>query len=84
MLLNCCGITTREIACAADPDPAAHGRLLPGSQVPIVPLQALMTDPPDDLIILPWPDAAEIVPELTPLRQLGTHLWIPIPRIVRV
>ncbi|WP_158928082.1 class I SAM-dependent methyltransferase [Acidisphaera sp. S103] len=84
MLLNCCGITTREIACAADPDPAVHGRLLPGSQVPIVPLQTLMTAPPDDLIILPWPDAAEIVPELTPLRQLGTHLWIPIPRIVRV
>jgi hypothetical protein len=84
MLLNCCGITTEEITCAADPDPTQQGRLLPGSRIPIVPLETLMNDPPDDLVILPWPDAAEIVPELTPLRQLGTQIWTPIPRIVRV
>jgi hypothetical protein len=84
MLLNCCGITTEEITCAADPDPTQQGRLLPGSRIPIVPLETLMNDPPDDLVILPWPDAAEIVPELTPLRQLGTQFWTPIPRIVRV
>lgn len=83
-LLNSCGITTGEIACVADPDPARHGRLLPGSGIPIVSPEDLMTDRPDDIIILPWPHATEIALELTPLRQLGTQLWIPIPRITRV
>ena len=84
MLLNACGITTKEIACVADPDPARHGRLLPGSRIPIVPLEALKTERPDDIVILPWPEAEEIALELTPLRQLGIQFWTPIPRIARV
>jgi hypothetical protein len=84
MLLNCCGITQKEIDCVADPEPARHGRLLPGSRIPIVPMQALMADRPDDIVILAWPDAAEIVLELMPLRQLGTQIWTPVPRIARL
>jgi SAM-dependent methyltransferase len=84
MLLNCCGITEAEIACVADPDPAKHGRVLPGCRIPIVPVEALLADPPDDIIILPWPRAAEIALKLLPLRQTGTQLWTPIPRIARV
>ncbi len=84
MLLNYCGITTDQIACVADPDPARQGRLLPGSRIPIVPLEALMARPPDDIVILPWPHAAEIALELARLRQRGTQLWTPVPRIVRV
>ena len=84
MLLNCCGITKAEIAVIADPDPAKHGRLLPGSRIPIVPLEALMADPPDDVVILPWPSVAEILLQLMPLRQLGTQVWTPMPRIARV
>ncbi|MDR3533143.1 MAG: class I SAM-dependent methyltransferase, partial [Rhodopila sp.] len=83
-LLNCCGITAEEIACVADPDPAKQGRLLPGSRVPIVPREALMDRPPHDLVILPWPNAAEIAAVLQPLRQRGTQLWTALPRITRV
>ena len=61
-----------------------HGRLLPGSRIPIFPVEALFADPPDDVIVLPWPNAAEIALKLAPLRQLGTHLWTPLPRIARV
>jgi len=84
MLLNCCGITTDEIACVADPDPAKFGRVLPASRIPVVPPDALAGDPPDDLLILPWPQAAEIALRLAPLRQRGTQLWTALPRIVRV
>lgn len=83
-LLNSCGITTDEIACVADPDPIKHGRLLPGSRIPIVPLENLLADPPDDLVILPWPNATEIARELTSLRQRGTQLWTPVPQIARI
>jgi hypothetical protein len=84
MLLNCCGITRQEIATIADPDPARHGRLLPGSRIPIVPLEALMADPPDDVVILPWPSVTEIMLKLMPLRQFGTQFWTLIPHIARV
>jgi hypothetical protein len=84
MLLNDCGITTQEIAFVADPDPASHGRLLPGSRIPIAPLEALVTEHPDDVVILPWPEAADIALELAPLRQHGIQFWTPIPRIARV
>ncbi len=83
-LLNCCGIGTPQIACVADPDTAKHGRLLPGSRIPIVPLEALLDDPPDDLIILPWPHVTEIAVRLQLLRQRGTHFWATMPRIGRV
>jgi hypothetical protein len=43
-----------------------------------------MADRPDDIVILAWPDAAEIVLELMPLRQLGTQIWTPVPRIARL
>lgn len=83
-LLGCCGITTEEIPCVADPDPAKHGRLLPGGRIPIVPVQALIADPPDDVVILPWPAAADIAQKLLPLRQRGTQLWALVPRVARV
>ncbi len=83
-LLNCCDMTTNEIAYVADPDPAKDGRLMPGCRIPIVTLEVLMADPPDDIVILPWPDVAELAMELTPLRQAGIHLWTVLPRIARV
>ncbi|HQT76674.1 MAG TPA: class I SAM-dependent methyltransferase [Rhodopila sp.] len=84
MLLNVCGLTSRDVACVADIDPAPFGRRLPGSRVPIVPLQMLKGDPPDDLLILPWPDAHEIAGTLQAPRHRGMQLWTLLPRIARV
>jgi 2-polyprenyl-3-methyl-5-hydroxy-6-metoxy-1,4-benzoquinol methylase len=84
MLLNACGITTDLITCVADPDPTKLGRCLPGSRIPIVPLSTLQAQPPNDILILPWTHAAEAAAQLLPLRQQGTQLWTPVPRITRV
>jgi 2-polyprenyl-3-methyl-5-hydroxy-6-metoxy-1,4-benzoquinol methylase len=83
-LLNACGITTDLISCVADLDPAKHGRSLPGSRIPIVSLEALARDPPTDILVLPWTNAAEVVAPLQPLRQHGVQLWTPVPRMARV
>jgi SAM-dependent methyltransferase len=83
-ILNACGITPELISCVADPDPAKHGRLMPGSHIPIVPPETLSANPPDDLLILPWIDAAELAEPLQPLRQKGTLLWAALPRVTRV
>ena len=84
MLLNGCGITGREIAMIADDDPSRFARLMPGSRIPIVALEGVLADPPDDVVILPWPNVAQVLPKLMPLRQLGTQLWTLLPRIARV
>ena len=83
-MLNVCQITPDLVACVADPDPAKHGHRLPGCLIPIVPLDALFASPPDDILILPWTNAAEVAAPLQPLRQMGAQLWTPVPRIARV
>ena len=83
-LLNCCGVTAAQITCVADPDPVKHGRFLPGSRIPIVPPTLLSDVRPDDLIILPWTNAAEITASLLPLRQRGTQFSAAVPSVRRV
>lgn len=83
-LLNSCDVTTKEILFVADPDPAKHSRLLPGSRIPIVPVETLIADPPDDVIILLRSSTTEVAQKLMPLRQHGKHLWTFVPRITRV
>ncbi len=83
-LLNACGITSDMVSCVADLDPAKHGRCLPGSRIPIVSLDTLMREAPADILVLPWTDAPETAAPLQPLRDSGTQLWTPLPRMVRV
>ena len=83
-LLNACGITADMVSCVADLDAAKHGRCLPGSRIPIVSLDTLMRDPPTDILVLPWTNAVETAAPLQPLRENGTQLWTPVPRMARV
>jgi hypothetical protein len=83
-LLNSCGISAAEIAFVADADTHKHGRWLPGCRIPVVPMEALSQEAPDDIIILPWPDAARVAVGLQPLRQAGTRVWRLLPRIERL
>jgi hypothetical protein len=84
MLLNVGGITTDEVAYVADPDPLQHDWLMPGSRIRITDPATLAEDPPDDLIILPWPTAPEIIQRNPLLRQCGAQLWTLLPGIARV
>jgi 2-polyprenyl-3-methyl-5-hydroxy-6-metoxy-1,4-benzoquinol methylase len=83
-MLNACGITPEDVACVADPDPAKHGRYLPGSRIPIVSVGALLEEPPNDILVLPWTNATEVAAPLHSLRQRGTQFWTAVPRITRV
>lgn len=83
-LLNSCGITAGDIAFVADADTHKHGRWLPGCRIPVVPMEALSREAPDDIIILPWTAAAQVAVGLHPLRQAGTLLWRLLPRIEKL
>ncbi|HEX2940536.1 MAG TPA: class I SAM-dependent methyltransferase [Rhodopila sp.] len=84
MLLNVCGLDANDVVWVADPQPAPIGHILPGSSVPIAPLHKLQDDRPDDLLILPWPDAHEIAATLQSVRHRGVQFWTPLPRLARV
>ena len=83
-LLNTCGVGPADIAYVADRSPAKQGLLLPGSHIPVVSPEFLMRDRPDDVVILPWNLAGEIVGELATLRASGTRFWVAVPDLREV
>jgi SAM-dependent methyltransferase len=55
-LLGYCGARAGMIAYIADPDPARHGTVLPGTGIPVVAPDRIRASRPDFLLVLPgWP-----------------------------
>lgn len=80
-LLNYCGIGTDLIAYAVDRNPAKQNTLLPGSHIPVRPVEALYDDRPDDILILPWNIKDEILTQLADLRADGVRFVTAVPEI---
>ena len=66
--LNYCGVGADQIAFCVDRNPAKQNTLLPGSKVPVKPVEALYENTPDYIVILPWNLKAEISGQLADLR----------------
>jgi ubiquinone/menaquinone biosynthesis C-methylase UbiE len=60
-LLNCAGITTKQIDYIVDQTPEKLGKYSPGTHIPILPMAALIVNQPDYLVILSWNFASEII-----------------------
>jgi SAM-dependent methyltransferase len=65
-----------------DLSPAKHGCRVPGVGVPIRPVQALVDDRPDDVIVLTWDIVDEVAAQLARM-SAGSgwepRLWAPLP-----
>jgi hypothetical protein len=70
-LLNYCGIGTDFLDYTVDLNPHKQGHLLPGSHVPIRPVEALRETRPDVVVILPWNLRDEIVEQHAYVREWG-------------
>ena len=68
-LLNYCGISTDFIDYTCDLNPHKQGLLLPGSHIPIRAPDALRSDRPDVVLILPWNLTDEITGQLSFVRD---------------
>ena len=79
--LNAGKVTAKDIMFVADRSPHKQGHLLPGSRIPIVAPQVVLDRRPDDLIILPWNVADEIVREMAAIRQWGGRFVIGVPTL---
>jgi len=80
-LLNYCGIRTDFLDYTVDRNPYKHGKLLPGTHVPIFPPEHLKETRPDFVLILPWNLRDEIVAQLSYIRAWGGQFVVPIPRL---
>jgi hypothetical protein len=78
-LLNYCGIRTDFIDFTVDRNPYKHGKALPGTHIPIYPVEKIDEARPDYLLILPWNIKEEIMGKMAHIRNWGGKFVIPIP-----
>ena len=67
-----------------DKSPAKQNKLLPGSRIPILPIEELYDNPVDEIIILPWNIKEEIVESHADLKSRGSHFFVAVPEMVQV
>jgi hypothetical protein len=79
-LLNYCGIRTDFLEFTVDRNPYKHGRFLPGTHIPIYPVEQIRERRPDYILILPWNLKDEIVAQLDYAREWGAKFIVPIPQ----
>jgi hypothetical protein len=79
-LLNYCGIRTDFLEFTVDRNPYKQGRFLPGTHIPIHPVERIRERRPDYILILPWNLKTEIVSQLAYAREWGAKFIVPIPR----
>ena len=68
-LLNYAGVRPDLISFIVDRNPAKQGKFMPGSRIPIVDENYLLTHKPDYVIILPWNLKSEIMFQLEYIRN---------------
>jgi hypothetical protein len=78
-LLNYCGIGTETIEFTVDRNPLKVGRYLPGTHVPVLPVEAVLERQPDVLVILPWNIADEVVALQAEYARRGGRFLVPVP-----
>jgi SAM-dependent methyltransferase len=80
-LLNYCGIRTDFVDFTVDRNPYKHGRVLPGTHIPIFPPEKIAEARPDVILILPWNLKDEIIRQLDYARAWGVEFVVPIPEV---
>jgi SAM-dependent methyltransferase len=78
-LLNYCGIRTDLIEYTVDLNPFKQGLFLPGTHIPIYPVERLAETVPDYIVILPWNLRDEIADQLAYTSRWGAKLVVVIP-----
>jgi len=80
-LLNYCGIREDFIDYVADLNPHKQDKYLPGTHIPVYSPEQLKITQPDYILILPWNLQAEIMQQLSFIREWGGQFIIPIPDV---
>lgn len=80
-LLNFAGVRGDLISYVVDRNPSKIGKYMPGSRIPIVKEEFLISDRPDFVLILPWNLKNEIKTQLNYLKDWGGQLLVALPNL---
>lgn len=80
-LLNYCAIRTDFLEYTVDRSPHKQGKFLPGTHIPIYPVDQIRQTRPDYLLILPWNLKDEIMQQNAYIRDWGGQFVVPIPEV---
>jgi SAM-dependent methyltransferase len=80
-LLNYFGIGRETLDFVVDRSPHKQGRFMPGVHIPILAPERLLEDMPDEVLLLTWNFADEILEQQKAYRQLGGRFIIPVPEV---
>ncbi|MGD9703650.1 MAG: class I SAM-dependent methyltransferase [Acidimicrobiia bacterium] len=78
-LLNSTGIGTDLLDYVVDRNPHKQGKLMPGCRLPIRPVEVLLDDRPDDVVLLSWNFAEEIARQQQAYVEQGGRFIVPVP-----
>lgn len=82
VLLALSGVGSELLPYTVDLSPAKHGTRVPGAGVPIHPVEHLLEDRPDEVVVLTWDIADEVAGQLA-RTSAGSgwtpRLWVPLP-----
>ncbi len=78
-LLNYCGIGRDFLDYVVDRSPAKQGLYLPGTRLAVHPPERVRETKPDYLLVLPWNLQAEVVEQMSFIREWGGRFIVPIP-----
>lgn len=80
-LLNYCGVTSSQVAFCADRSTQKVGLFLPGSRIPVLPVDEISRQKPDYIWILPWNLTREITANLAFVSDWGGRFVTAIPEL---
>ena len=64
-----------------DISPLKHGRLLPGTRIPIYPPEKILETKPDYVLIMAWNIKDEIMRNMAAVRDWGGKFVVPLPEV---
>jgi hypothetical protein len=80
-LLNHCGIHSDLMEFTVDRNPHKHGLFLPGTHIPIYPVERLAQERPNYVVIMPWNLRDEITAQLAYVRDWGGRFVVSLPKL---
>lgn len=77
VLINACGLSRKEIDFCTDNSPLKPGRLIPGTQIPIIEEAEMLSQHPDYAICAAWNFRTEILAKMDKYRKRGGKFIFP-------